>query len=425
MDINRNNCEAYFLDFFEGRLSPEQAELLFAFLDEHPDLHELFNNYEHIGLDDESGVNFEGKETLKRFADLPLTVNEANCEEFFIAAAEGLLNADEQKRVEQFLAQHPERRADYDAFAKTRLQPEEIVFEHKGSLKKTLEPVSASNYEDYILSAIEGLLNAQQRKELDTFIASDPVYAAVFAQYQQTRLQPDLSVVFEDKASLKRRARGTPWMPVWRAAAAFAVLVLAGYGITRLANGGPVDADGLAGNSALKNREVTPVVIPVPDNNNGTQQANYASNNGTQKISPLDTTKPVRENLFAASFNPREIQGIRQKETEPGMLALAGYTPLSSGTTTQQAYPEYNFPTVREMAEDWALEKLGGKPTEPATGVMAMNQQKESMTGWDWAGLAMKKVSNEKITLEKSADENGRVLNVRLGKIKFKHTFSK
>lgn len=207
MNINRDNCEAYFLDFYEGRLTPAQAEQLFAFLDEHSDLKEIFESYESMTLDPFiDSIDFPSKEELKRFADLPRTINEANAEEFFIASAEGLLDAHRTKELDAFLAAHPERRAEFELYAKTRLQPEPVIFENKASLKKTAlieKLITVDNHEEYFIAAVEGLLNAAEMQALEAFLAAHPQYQSEYDLFAQTKLQPE-AIVFEDKASLRK-----------------------------------------------------------------------------------------------------------------------------------------------------------------------------------------------------------------------------
>ena len=65
MNITRHNCESFFLDYYEKILSPvEVAEVLF-FLEENPDLKEVFEEYEAVFLEYEK-VNFPDRESLKK-----------------------------------------------------------------------------------------------------------------------------------------------------------------------------------------------------------------------------------------------------------------------------------------------------------------------------------------------------------------------
>ncbi|MFN2396974.1 MAG: hypothetical protein ABR597_14940, partial [Bacteroidales bacterium] len=65
MKINRDNYEARFLDFAEGRLSPEQEEELHRFLKFNPDLEEELRLFSIHNLLPQS-YSYPGKEALKK-----------------------------------------------------------------------------------------------------------------------------------------------------------------------------------------------------------------------------------------------------------------------------------------------------------------------------------------------------------------------
>lgn len=496
MNINRDNCEAFFLDFYEGRLEHDQAEALFAFLDENPDLRELFESYEQITLNDITitEIGFPAKESLKRFIDLPSNINEANCDEFFIAAAEGMLDAEGTKQLEAFLAAHPEQQEAYALYQQTRLQPEAIVFEGKAALKKTeetitvencetyfvsaiegllttaqtkeleaflaahpeqagifalyqqtrltadtsvvfegkaglkktAETITTDNCETYFISAIEGLLNAAQTKELETFLAAHPEQAAVFALYQQTRLTADTSVVYEDKAGLKRKDKGFVWMPVWRAAAAIAVLVICSVGIYSV-----IGRDEVSGTSLASARKAGSRTATAPVNSN--QQPNEAQYANASQGTPVkkkntnpavNSNRPERneEQLTAytiPSHGVGQVQPVDGNDPEAiNPEAISGYA-----SAKQIDYKEYEYPTVTQLAGRWVKKELGVESnTTGQTGVNAMNASSEKMDGWDWASVAVKKVSKGKARFVTEKDMNGRSFSFTLGKFRYTHT---
>ena len=50
MKINRDNYEAYFLDYFEGQLSLEMVEEVLMFADQNPDLRNVLEDFEAVSL---------------------------------------------------------------------------------------------------------------------------------------------------------------------------------------------------------------------------------------------------------------------------------------------------------------------------------------------------------------------------------------
>lgn len=63
-----------------------------------------------------------------------MNINQQNIEEWLFRKVENDLNANEAKALDAFLNQHPEYRAELEAFEKTVLVPTEMVFQHKASL---------------------------------------------------------------------------------------------------------------------------------------------------------------------------------------------------------------------------------------------------------------------------------------------------
>lgn len=87
-NINLNNYEAWFLDYFEGNLNEAQITELNSFLDKNPELRAEFEgHFENVTLETES-INFNLKDELKK----PALINHENVDDFMIAENEGLLD---------------------------------------------------------------------------------------------------------------------------------------------------------------------------------------------------------------------------------------------------------------------------------------------------------------------------------------------
>ena len=65
MKINRDNYEAYFLDYHEGQLSPEMEKEVLAFVEINPDLMDVFNEFEAVTLVADQDIVFENKNQIK------------------------------------------------------------------------------------------------------------------------------------------------------------------------------------------------------------------------------------------------------------------------------------------------------------------------------------------------------------------------
>lgn len=405
MKITRENCEAWFLDYYEGRLEPHQAEVLFAFLDANPDLHEVFNSFESITLDDLT-VSFEHKEELKRVHDLPRTINEINCEEIFIADAEGLLDAEMQQQLGLFLQQYPERRATYELFLKTRLQPEPVVFEEKSLLKKTAEEITADNCEQWFIASAEARLSAEEQKQLQAFLVLHPEKKQELAQYAKTILTPDMSVVYPDKAALKRKQRGAAFFPAWRAAAAIVVLLVGGYGISRM-NSEEIVGQSLSLASAHSGRKATGKTTTPVNTDVQTNGSNVAKNNP-----PVNTNIPETANYTEwLAANSRPVQAVSSGngnvydfalpvDAQEGSMGYAAVTPKVD---------ENEYPTISEIATNWVANRFELELQETAEPVATTKAlQPSEADGWDWTSAIVKKVSRGNVLIRTRKNENGK-----------------
>ncbi len=353
MKIDRENCEAWFLDYYEGNLSKESVEELRAFLVLNPDLREVFDSYADVSFSPDNKINFEGKADLKKTVAISDGIDETNYEEYFVGEVENVLNDGEKKELEEFLAKHPAKRNELDLLRKTILEPEgEIVFENKSALKKSVHidennfaeyavaaiegelsaevmiqfhaflashpelkkefglfsrtklqaeteivfegkdalkkkqlSVTAENFEQLAISHLEGLLNAEEEKVFAAALAANAEWKKSFALYKQTRVQADTSIVFEDKASLKRKGNDRGffwWTPNIRFAAAAAIALLIGIVWWGLSGNNPVAPSNgnPVANKDASNKNSNPIVLPNGDSaNQDSLKNNLASSN--------------------------------------------------------------------------------------------------------------------------------------------------
>ncbi|HET6989975.1 MAG TPA: hypothetical protein VFJ43_01575, partial [Bacteroidia bacterium] len=213
MKINKDNCEAFFLDYYEGNLSKEGVEELFAFLTLNPEMRELFDSYDEVSFSPDKQIQFEGKAGLKKSVDSSDGINESNYEEYFVSEVEGLLNAEEKAQLEKFIVLNPAKRNELELLRETILKPDtSVVFEDKNSLMKSVF-VTEANFDELAVSSMEGLLNPEEEKVFTASLAANPEQQKSFELYKQTKLSADTSIVFEDKESLKRKEndRGGLW----------------------------------------------------------------------------------------------------------------------------------------------------------------------------------------------------------------------
>jgi hypothetical protein len=131
MNINRNNYEAFFLDFHEGNLGEELKREVLAFVDSNPDLQEEFRSFEIISLAEKTTA-FPGKEKLKKSR-----ITAFNYKTWFVAYEENDLDEEGKREVEQFIELNPATAPELEILKRARILPDYAVhFANKSSLKK-------------------------------------------------------------------------------------------------------------------------------------------------------------------------------------------------------------------------------------------------------------------------------------------------
>ena len=194
MNIDIHNYEAFFLDYHEGNLSPQEVAELLLFVEQHPELKEEFESFESITLYDLSPVSFEDKSSLKK------EITEENREEYFIRSAESDLNAAEKKLLDDFIEQHPHYSSELELFRKTILPVDHsIVFENKNELKRA---AIITGTDELLIASVEGLLSKEEKSILKQQLAVDAEMQHELFLYQQTKLAADTGSVYENKEEL-------------------------------------------------------------------------------------------------------------------------------------------------------------------------------------------------------------------------------
>ncbi len=130
MKIDRNNYEAYFIDYLEGNLDENLINDFIEFIRQNPDLKEELELAGSVSLSPEE-LEFGKKANLYR----KIYDNEKEFNRAAIAQTEGDLKEDEKPAFEDYLLRHPEKQKEVALFSKTKLHPDESVqFSKKNKL---------------------------------------------------------------------------------------------------------------------------------------------------------------------------------------------------------------------------------------------------------------------------------------------------
>ena len=125
MTINRNNYEESFLLYADNELSKTERKIVEIFVQENPDLKEEFSMIKlTINLPDEKVKLFDKSFLLKK--ELPF-VNENNYEEIFVLYHDDELSEKQKKQTEDFIAENPKLKVEFELIEKSRFIPENSV----------------------------------------------------------------------------------------------------------------------------------------------------------------------------------------------------------------------------------------------------------------------------------------------------------
>ena len=158
MKINRNNYEAFIIDYLDGKLDPVEAAELFRFLSQNPDIESEFGNFGNIKLINPTEASFDKTKLKKDFSDIESISND-NFDEFCVARYEGDLSENDKLRLEEYLKKHPEKQKDFEQYSYTKLTPDyNIKFPHKGNIKKISPFIRPRNMLIYATSLAAAVL---------------------------------------------------------------------------------------------------------------------------------------------------------------------------------------------------------------------------------------------------------------------------
>lgn len=441
MNIDRHNCEAFFLDYHEGNLSPVETGEVILFLEENPDLKEVFEEYENISLEQEK-ILFPGKDEMKKKysaegieALLSSEVTADNCEQFFIAFAEGQLSSERISRLNIFLENNPSQKKEFELFKQAKLVVEKISFEEKESLKKSI--ITKENREEYFIRSAEKDLNRVEEEQLKLFLQINPEYKKEFELFAKTILTAEI-ISFENKSSLKKKERKPVFVSIFsqRAtyyAAAAAILLLVGLFFifkndgtekTFIADKTIPITIGTANKTVINvKKDNSQLTIQnsqensqKPEAGSGNQNANvFVKNNSSIPVQQKSKEKkeekqlqPIifedNNNLVAEKENEKpkmmEQEVIAEKKQEPKKEEAINTNQTVASVVAAKSKDDYQ--TIGAFARKKVRQVLGIKKSECAAD--------DKITVWDLAMAGKKAIQNKigtKVDVTKVCDGKG------------------
>ena len=195
-NINLHNYEAFLIDYLDGNLNEDAVAELKAFVLANPQL--------QIDLEDLELPSFSEEQLKVDFKnDLKKTGVFVEDEEL-INYLENNLNEAQRKTFESKLLRDKELDLKLQAYNKTILRAEALVFTDKPSLYKSEDELIFNNF---TLAYVEGQLSVKDKIQFENELKANSTLQKELTSYQKTKLVADNTIAFEDKEALKKEAR--------------------------------------------------------------------------------------------------------------------------------------------------------------------------------------------------------------------------
>ena len=453
MKINRDNYEAYFLDYFEGQLSPEMVQEVLLFVELNPDLKNIFSDFEAVTLISEDNIVFEKKFLLKKSDIIPTSnINELNYEDFLIGETEGLLTTQEINQLDEFVKLNPSVGKERTLYTLTHLPAEnEFVFEAKETLKQKAIPVgaiTADTYETFFARELEGDLNKDEKLLLAKFMEYNPQLEKQRRLYKHTLIAADTNIVFENKKILRQS-----FTPVRRivyyaiSAAASLALIMSVYFLLNR-NNIPENIAQKGNKANTTEQVVSPPETTVPDKQVAetysrpeviaptySQSADYAESKLKTGNNEVVQGTSSKRNTEIAANNHQNIEPLQAKSVTK--ISTRQYVePQFTFIRTSQMYMNENleFYYNLKLAEQIEYASLNTKDKNPAKTIMdaatdkaedllALNrktpdrEEKKNISLWTFAELGVQTYNtftSSDVELKLRKDDEGKVVSYGL-----------
>ncbi len=157
-----------------------------------------------------------------------MNINSDNYEEYFLLYADKELSAAERKQVEVFVTLNPAFEEEFFMLQQAVLKPDHAVsMDDKNFLYKSQDGfINASNQAEIFLLYHDNELGIEERKKTEEYIKKHTLQNE-FALFQQIKLEPDLTIIFDRKKSLYKNTASIKVPLAWMLAAATFI----GFGI--------------------------------------------------------------------------------------------------------------------------------------------------------------------------------------------------
>ena len=351
MNINRKNYEAYFLDYRENNLSTEQVAELMIFLEDNPDLKVEFDSFESFTLQAEENITFSKKEALKKTT------------------------------VSSF-----------------------------GEVLQTTDNIDSDNYEEKLIASLEGDISEEESMELAVFMELNPKVKLESNLYRSTTLEPELSISYPNKESLKKKGVFVLYRTqmIYGLSIAASIIILLGFYFGFLNQ--PADQ---FENNQLTNLNkieiIQPDILDTEISLTEIQQKNNFSAKSVSNQTIAETNIIKREDLGIAGMETQSIQAIYLNDNDQ-IFEL--YIEARQTQTNNYEIASNTDPIIIE--EQKPKKSLFRRFIAGMTNKLIDVDRPEKKSFFEYTIDGYNFMADKEVAVDKELDENGNVVAYRV-----------
>ncbi|MEO6914644.1 MAG: hypothetical protein ABI151_02490 [Chitinophagaceae bacterium] len=166
-----------------------------------------------------------------------MIINRYNYEEYFLLYTDNELGDAERKAVESFVEENPDLKNELLGFRDAVMHADEAVkFPGQKELLSSnaaLSVIHNNNYTEFFLLYADNELNNQEKALVEQYVYHHPELQGEFELFLKVKIEPDRTIVFENKELLIRRQEKARVIAVWwkisASVAAALIFIVFGY----------------------------------------------------------------------------------------------------------------------------------------------------------------------------------------------------
>ena len=350
-----------------------------------------------------------------------MKINKENYGRFIVDYYDGQLSPEEEQILMLFLDRYPELKKEFESFENFPVLRDELLeFSGKQTLKReeitAFGGIDEDNYPEYFVLSQDGELPSGEEHDLENFLKINPHLQGEYHRFGLAKVSPDTSVVFENKAHLKKRVASF-WLPYVAAAAAAVLLLFIGFRFLF-----PGSAEHTTGKfsvavNSLPVKTVHTTLVEVSPKHIRKQSHSTKAEKKIHSVRKRTTVIPVRR------YKP--VKMLASADIYMPLKPERDYAPLlfPEGKEREEILALSSPVVVEQTGQNNFLRHTIGKPFSQLAAVFALQKKKRKNAGVHDKGFvkvlergvnAMNVLTDNDVVMVKTYDADGNLIDYQL-----------